>query len=52
MEKSSKVFVGMDVHKELIDIAAAEQGGEPRRASTRCFSRDVERRGSPAPFPC
>lgn len=31
MEKSSKVFVGMGVHKESIDIALAEQGGEMRR---------------------
>ncbi len=31
MEKSSKVFVGMDVHKESIDITLAEPGGELRR---------------------
>jgi transposase len=31
MEKSSKVFVGMDVHKESIDITLAEQGGEVHR---------------------
>ena len=31
MEKSSKVLVGMDVHKESIDITFAEQGGEVRR---------------------
>lgn len=31
MEKSNKVFVGMDVHKESIDITLAEQGGEVRR---------------------
>jgi len=31
MEKSSKVYVGMDVHKESIDITLAEQGGEVRR---------------------
>src|SRR6266568_1383828 len=31
MEKSSKVFVGMDVHKESIDITLAEEGGEVRR---------------------
>lgn len=31
MRKSSKVFVGMDVHKESIDITVAEVGGEVRR---------------------
>ncbi len=31
MEKSSKVFVGMDVHKESIDITLAEQGGAVHR---------------------
>jgi transposase len=31
MRKSSKVFVGMDVHKESIDITLAEVGGEVRR---------------------
>jgi len=31
MEKSSKVYVGMDVHKESIEVSLAEQGGELRR---------------------
>src|SRR5258708_24825521 len=31
MEKSSKVYVGMDVHKESIEVTLAEQGGEVRR---------------------
>jgi len=31
MKKSSKIFVGMDVHKESIDITLAESGGEVRR---------------------
>ena len=31
MRKSSKVFVGMDVHKESIDMTVAEVGGEVRR---------------------
>ena len=31
MNKSSKLFVGMDVHKDSIDITLAEAGGEVRR---------------------
>ena len=31
MRKSSKIFVGMDVHKESIDITLAEAAGEVRR---------------------
>jgi hypothetical protein len=31
MEKSSKVYVGMDVHKESIEVTLAEVGGELRR---------------------
>jgi len=31
MSKFSKVFIGMDVHKESIGITVAEAGGEVRR---------------------
>ncbi len=31
MKKSSALFVGMNVHKESIDITVAETGGEVRR---------------------
>jgi hypothetical protein len=34
MKQSSKIFVGMDVHKESIDITLAEQDGELRRFGT------------------
>ncbi len=34
MRKCSKVFVGMDVHKESIDITLAEQDGEVGRFGT------------------
>lgn len=34
MEKSSTVFVGMDVHKDSIDVTLAETGGEVRRFGT------------------
>ena len=31
MKKSSKIFVGMDVHRKSIDISLAEPAGEVRR---------------------
>ncbi len=34
MKKSSKVFIGMDVHKDSIDISVAESDGEMRRVGT------------------
>ena len=34
MKQSSKIFVGMDVHKESIDITLAEQEGEVGRFGT------------------
>jgi transposase len=48
--KSSKVFVGMDVHKESIDLATAEEGGEVRHqwqidGDMKALWRVVRKRG-------
>ena len=58
MKKSSKIFVGMDVHKESIDITLAESGGEVRRwgqiggdqAALERAVRKLESMGKPLHF--
>ena len=51
MKQSSKIFVGMDVHKESIDITLAEQDGEVGRFGTvggdRVSLLNVVLRGGP-----
>ena len=34
MSKSSKLFVGMDVHKDSIDLGTGEERGEVRHHAT------------------